>query len=100
MLDIQFDSRAADLVRDALRKRQMDPGAVDVVAELDLQRRGLIGQVEALKAERNVVSKRDWQDESGPKSARPKSSRCGWWANKSQRWITKCARSMRPCSSR
>jgi seryl-tRNA synthetase len=57
MLDINLIREQPDLVRAALRKRQMDPGMVDAVAELDLQRRALLGQVEALKAERNVVSK-------------------------------------------
>ena len=57
MLDINLIREQPDLVRDALRKRQMDPGAVDAIAQLDVQRRNLIGQVEALKAERNVVSK-------------------------------------------
>jgi seryl-tRNA synthetase len=57
MLDINLVREQPDLVREALRKRQMDPGMVDAVAELDVQRRALIGQVEALKAERNTVSK-------------------------------------------
>ena len=57
MLDINLVREQPEIVRDALRKRQMDPGVVDEVAQLDLQRRALLGQVEALKAERNVVSK-------------------------------------------
>ena len=57
MLDINLIREQPELVREALRKRQMDPGAVDVIAGLDVQRRNLIGQVETLKAERNVVSK-------------------------------------------
>ena len=57
MLDINLFREQPDLVREALRKRQMDPEPVDQVLALDEQRRGLIQQVESLKAERNVVSK-------------------------------------------
>jgi seryl-tRNA synthetase len=57
MLDINLFREQPDLVREALRKRQMDPEPVDQVLALDEQRRGLIRQVESLKAERNVVSK-------------------------------------------
>lgn len=57
MLDINLVREQPEIIRDALRKRQMDPAVVDEVAQLDLQRRALLGQVEALKAERNVVSK-------------------------------------------
>ena len=57
MLDIILFSEQPDLVREALRKRQMDPETVDQVLALDEQRRSLIQQVESLKAERNVVSK-------------------------------------------
>jgi seryl-tRNA synthetase len=71
MLDINLFREQPDLVRDALRKRQMDPEPVDQVLALDEQRRSLIQQVEKLKAERNVVSKeigkiKD-QDERQPK---------------------------------
>ena len=57
MLDINLIREKPDLVREALRKRQLDPGPVDQVLELDEQRRNLIQQVEGLKAERNLVSK-------------------------------------------
>ncbi len=71
MLDINLFREQPDLVRDGLRKRQMDPEPVDQVLALDEQRRNLIQQVESLKAERNVVSKeigkiKD-QDERQPK---------------------------------
>jgi seryl-tRNA synthetase len=71
MLDINLFREQPDLVRDGLRKRQMDPEPVDQVLALDEQRRSLIQQVESLKAERNVVSKeigkiKD-QDERQPK---------------------------------
>ena len=57
MLDINLIRENPDLVREALRKRQLDPTPVDKVLELDEQRRSLIQQVEGLKAERNTVSK-------------------------------------------
>ena len=57
MLDINLIREKPDLVREALRKRQLDSGPVDQVLELDEQRRNLIQQVEGLKAERNLVSK-------------------------------------------
>ena len=57
MLDINLIREQPDLVRKALADRQMAPDPVDAVLELDEQRRALIQEVEALKAERNVVSK-------------------------------------------
>lgn len=57
MLDINLIREQPDLVRTALLNRQMDPGMVQQVAELDQERRALLGQVETLKAERNAVSK-------------------------------------------
>ncbi len=57
MLDINLIREAPDVVRKALRDRQADLTVVDEVITLDAQRRSLIGQVEALKAERNAASK-------------------------------------------
>jgi len=57
VLDINLIRENPDIVRDALRKRQIDPEPVDQVLKLDQQRRTLINQVETLKAERNTVSK-------------------------------------------
>ena len=57
MLDINLIREQPDLVRKALADRQMAPDPVDAVLELDEQRRSLIQEVEALKAERNLVSK-------------------------------------------
>jgi seryl-tRNA synthetase len=57
MLDINLIRETPDLVRKAMRDRQMDPAPVDSILALDAQRRALLGQVEALKAERNTVSK-------------------------------------------
>ena len=57
MLDINIIREQPDLVREALILRQMDPSPVEQVLELDSQRRGIIQEVENLKAERNAVSK-------------------------------------------
>jgi seryl-tRNA synthetase len=57
MLDINLIREHPDLVRKALRDRQMDPSPVDSILALDERRRVLLTEVEVLKAERNVVSK-------------------------------------------
>jgi len=57
MFDINIIREQPELVRQALRSRQLDPGVVDQVLELDIKRRSLLTEVEAMKAERNRVSK-------------------------------------------
>jgi seryl-tRNA synthetase len=57
MLDINIIRETPDVVRKALKDRQMDPSPVDGILALDEKRRALLSQVEVLKAERNVVSK-------------------------------------------
>jgi seryl-tRNA synthetase len=57
MLDLNLIRQTPDLVRTALRNRQMDASPVDEILRLDERRRSLLTQVEALKAERNAVSK-------------------------------------------
>ncbi len=57
MLDINLIRETPDLVRKAMQDRQMDPGPVDSILQLDERRRGLLSEVEQLKAERNAVSK-------------------------------------------
>lgn len=57
MLDLNLIREKPDLVRTALKNRQMDFSPVDDVLRLDEKRRILLTQVEALKAERNTVSK-------------------------------------------
>ena len=56
MLDINLIRESPELVRKALRDRQMDDAPVDAILKLDDQRRGRLTEVEALKAERNSVS--------------------------------------------
>ncbi|MEW6094457.1 MAG: serine--tRNA ligase [Chloroflexota bacterium] len=57
MLDINLIREQPDLVRKALRDRQMDAGPVDSILALDEKRRALLTDTETLKAERNAVSK-------------------------------------------
>ncbi|MGD0753064.1 MAG: serine--tRNA ligase [Anaerolineales bacterium] len=57
MLDINLIREQPDLVRKALHDRQMDAAPVDVILKLDEKRRVMLTEVEALKAERNTVSK-------------------------------------------
>ncbi|MBE0699316.1 MAG: serine--tRNA ligase [Anaerolineaceae bacterium] len=57
MFNLNYIREEPDAVREALRNRQDDPGVVDQVLALDVERRTLVGQVETLKAERNAVSK-------------------------------------------
>ena len=55
MLDIKLFRENPDLVKEGLMKRQMETGVVDEVIALDDQRRHLILDVEAKRAERNAV---------------------------------------------
>jgi seryl-tRNA synthetase len=57
MIDINLIRETPDLVRKALRDRQMDPSPVDDILKMDERRRGMLTEVEALKAERNTVSR-------------------------------------------
>jgi len=57
MLDINLIREHPDLLRAALKNRQMDDSSVDEILRLDEKRRILLTEVEKLKAERNAVSK-------------------------------------------
>jgi seryl-tRNA synthetase len=57
MLDLNLIREQPESVRQSMSARQMDSSPVDAVLTLDEQRRSLIQDVEALKAERNAVSK-------------------------------------------
>jgi seryl-tRNA synthetase len=57
LLDINLIRENPEVVRKALRDRQMDDSPVDNILELDAQRRAAIAEVEGMKAERNAVSK-------------------------------------------
>ncbi len=57
MLDLNIIREQPELVRQALRNRQMESTPVERILALDEQRRALIQEVETLKAERNAASK-------------------------------------------
>ena len=57
MLDLNLIREQPDLIRTALKNRQMDSSSVDDILRLDEKRRLLLTEVEKLKAERNAVSK-------------------------------------------
>ena len=57
MLDLNIIREQPEIVRKALADRQMDDTAVDLVLSLDTDRRNLLVKAEALKAQRNTVSK-------------------------------------------
>ncbi|HEY60395.1 MAG TPA: serine--tRNA ligase [Anaerolineae bacterium] len=57
MIDIQLIRDKPDLVKAGLNKRHIATDAVDVLIKLDKTRRSLLTEVEALKAERNTVSR-------------------------------------------
>lgn len=57
MLDINLIRENPEVVRKALRDRQLETTAVETILHLDGRRRALLQEVEALKAERNAVSK-------------------------------------------
>ncbi len=57
MLDINLIREHPEIVRKAIEDRQGNPAPVDSILQLDEKRRTLLVQVEALKAERNAVSK-------------------------------------------
>lgn len=57
MLDINLIREDPELIRKALKDRQMDSSPVEKILVLDRERRALIQEVEKLKAERNIVSK-------------------------------------------
>lgn len=57
MLDINLIREQPDIVRQSLQARQMDAAIVDRILSLDADRRTAIAETEAMKAERNAVSK-------------------------------------------
>jgi seryl-tRNA synthetase len=57
MLDITLIREQPEVVRKALRDRQMETTPVEEILALDVQRRATIQEVETLKAERNAASK-------------------------------------------
>ena len=56
MISIELIRRDTNAVREAMRKRDYDPGAIDRIVELDAGRRSSIVQIDELRARRNEVS--------------------------------------------
>ncbi|TLN06991.1 serine--tRNA ligase, partial [bacterium] len=57
MLDINLIRETPEVVREALKLRNMDAAIVEEVQALDARRRSLLVEAEALKSERNTVSR-------------------------------------------
>ena len=57
MLDLNLIREKPDLIRTALKNRQMDSSSIEEILQHDEKRRALLTEVEQLKAERNTVSK-------------------------------------------
>ncbi len=58
MLDIKLIRKDPDLVKQTIRKREMDlDGVINEILSLDDERRALIGQADELKSRQNAVSK-------------------------------------------
>ena len=57
MIDIRLVREKPDILRTALKRRQMDPSIIDRLSAEDEERRKVLTDVEKLKAERNRVSK-------------------------------------------
>ncbi len=57
MLDMNLIRENPELVKTAMKHRQMDSEPVDRAVELDVERRTVLSEVEALKADRNAASK-------------------------------------------
>jgi seryl-tRNA synthetase len=66
MLDLRFIRENPDLVKEALVKLNT-AAPIDEILSLDEQRRGLLSEVEALKARRNAVSKEIGKMKDGDK---------------------------------
>lgn len=57
MNDLKLIREQPDLFRTALANRQLDPGAVDRILELDRERRAKLSELETFRAQRNAISK-------------------------------------------
>lgn len=57
MLDVQYIRDNAELVKQATERKGKDPAVVDELLAVDTKRRKLIGEVEALRKERNEVNR-------------------------------------------
>ncbi len=67
MLDLRLIREQPDVIREALAKRQMETTPVDRILTLDDERRRKVAELEALRAQRNAISKEigRMKDEAG-----------------------------------
>lgn len=56
MVDLKKIRENPEKFKAGLRKRHLDPGAIDVVIEVDRRRRALLAEIEKLRAEQNRAS--------------------------------------------
>ncbi len=59
MLDVKFVRENADVVRDAARRKGMDPSAVDKFLEVDKARRGFMQKLEGIRAEQKKAKNKE-----------------------------------------
>lgn len=57
MLDIKFIRESTELVKKGVASKGYQPNLVDEVLNLDLKRRGLIKEIEEVRAQRNIAAK-------------------------------------------
>ncbi len=57
MLDVTFIRENPDIVRETMRKRNIETTPVDEIVDFDVQRRRLLREVEPLKEQRNIMSR-------------------------------------------
>src|SRR5689334_23020491 len=59
MLDIKFIRENADTVKDAAKKKNIDPGIIDELLEVDKARRELMQSTESIRAEQKKAKDRE-----------------------------------------
>ncbi len=67
MIDIELLRENPDKYRQATANKQKDVGLIDAVLNLDEKRRKLIGEIEALRARRNVIAREGKASDEGKK---------------------------------
>ena len=72
MLDIKFVRENPEIVKQNIRNKFQDSKLelVDKVLELDKENRAIKQEVEALRAERNKISKQNWRSDGTGKTRR------------------------------
>lgn len=62
MLDIQFIRENPEKIKKAAKDKGFDEGVIDRLLKIDVERRKLIGEVEAFRAKRNKLTKDDIEE--------------------------------------